>query len=293
VSDKTGQLPAQTLTCNERNQFKSDNTYINASPGVRKGVEWIVDFGAIKLLQTSIRLDGNYYHYRAAEQSLIQYSPASQMMADGNPYKYVGFYVGGNSDSNGYETKQLNTNVTLITHIPAIRLIVSLKLESTLYNSRQNRSEYTGGQRSFALDDKGDLIPAVNQPNNIYNSDRFVVTYPLYYASMDDLNTIIPFAEKFLWAKENDRDLYNALASLVMKSNTGYYFNENRVSGYYSANISVTKEIGDHVSLSFNATNFTNNIRLVNIGWNQTQQTLFRSPYIPQFYYGLSLKIKI
>jgi hypothetical protein len=293
VHDKTGHFPDQTLAYIERNQFKSDNTYINGSPAVRKGMEWIVDFGEIKPIRTSVRIDGNYYHYRGTEENLTQYSPASQFMADGNPYKYVGFYVGGNSDANGKETKQLNTNVTLVTHIPAIRLIVSLKMEATLYNSAQNLSENSAGQRSFALSEKGDYVPATNQPDNIYNSSRFVALYPLYYASMDDLETKIPFEEKFLWAKDNDRDLYNALASLVMKSNTDYYFNTNKVSGYYSANISVTKEIGDHVSVSFNATNFTNNIGLVNMAWNNTQQTLFRSSYIPQFYYGLSLKIKI
>jgi hypothetical protein len=293
VHDKTGQVSDQTLAYKERNQFKSDNTYINGSPAVRKGIEWVVDFGEIKPLRTSVRVDGNYYHYRAAEQSLMQYSPTTQEMADGNLYKYVGFYVGGYGDSNGYETKQLNANVTFITHIPAIRLIVSLKLESTLYNSRQNLSEYSGGQRSFAVADKSDYVPAPDNPYKIYNSDRFVATYPLYYASIDDLGTKIPFAEKFLWAKENDPALYNELASLVMKSNTDYYFNENKVSGYYSANISVTKEIGKHASLSFNATNFTNTIGLVTIGWNHTQQTLFRSSYIPQFYYGLSLKIKV
>ncbi|MDR2847947.1 MAG: TonB-dependent receptor, partial [Bacteroidales bacterium] len=291
--DKTGRFPDQTLAYKERNQFKSDQTYINGSPAVRRGIEWIVDFGKIKAIQTSVRIDGNYYYYHGTDETLTQYSPFMQFMADGNPYKYVGFYVGGSSSANGIETKQLNTNVTFVTHIPAIRLIVSLKVEATLYNSRQNLSEYSAGQRSFALSNTGDYVPATDNPNKIYNSDRFVATYPLFYASMDDLNTKIPFEEKFLWAKDNDRALYNALASLITKSNTDYYFNANKVSGYYSANISVTKEIGNFASISFNATNFTNNIGLVDLSWNHTQQTLFRSSYIPMFYYGLSLKIKI
>jgi hypothetical protein len=296
VSDKTGQRPNQILEYSKRNIFKTDNTYLNSSPATRQGVEWIIDFGEIKPIKTSIRVDGNYYHYRAIEENILQYAPAT---ADNSPLKLVGFYVGGNAARNGFDSKQLNANVTLVTHIPAIRLIVSLKLESTLYNSTQNLSEYSGGQRSFAVAADGDYFPASDRSNHIYNSDRRIATYPLYYASIDDPDTKIPFEEKFLWAKntkDTNKDaaaLYYALAGLVMKSNTDYYFNTNKISGYYSANISVTKEIGEHIALSFNATNFTNNIGLVNLSANNAQQTLFRSSYIPQFYYGLSLKIKL
>ncbi|MBL1488851.1 hypothetical protein ELC62_30880, partial [Klebsiella pneumoniae] len=73
----------------------------------------------------------------------------------------------------------------------------------------------------------------------------------------------IPFAEKFLWAKDNDPTLYSDLAKLVVRSNYPYTMNPNRLSAYYSANLSVTKEIGDHVSVSFYANNFFRNMKKV------------------------------
>jgi hypothetical protein len=298
VSDKTGQHPSQELAYNERKTFKSAYQYINASPTVRKGLEWIVDFDKIQAIGTTIRFDGSYYNYRSTEETQEAYSPTSQNMADGfpyygAPYQYVGIYTGGHNVSNGSETRRLNANLTFTTHIPTVRLIISLKIESSLYNYSQRLSEYEGKARGFALDGRDSYFPAADRPGNIYNTDRYVAVYPDYYVSYEDMNTLIPFAEKFAWAKENDLPLYRELAKLVVTSNTDYFFNAARLSGYYSANISITKEIGDIASLSFNATNFTNNMQLVKSSDTGIQSTIFGSSYIPRFYYGLSLRIKI
>ncbi|MDR0542360.1 MAG: hypothetical protein LBH19_09155, partial [Dysgonamonadaceae bacterium] len=69
--------------------------------------------------------------------------------------------------------------------------------------------------------------------------------------------------------------------------------NANTLSAYYSANISVTKEIGDHVSMTFNAINFLNNTQLIKSGDRDSEVTIYGSSYIPKFYYGLTLRIKI
>jgi hypothetical protein len=67
----------------------------------------------------------------------------------------------------------------------------------------------------------------------------------------------------------------------------------NRLSAYYSANFSVTMEIGDHVSVSFYANNFFNNMKMVHSSQPDTDASLFGSGYIPSFYYGLSLRLKL
>jgi hypothetical protein len=292
VTDKTGQYAPQVLDYKTRQTFKSVHSYVNGSPSVRKGIEWVVDFGKIQFLQTSVRLDGSYYDYRGTEETIEQGMPASaQYMADGNHYKYVGFYAGGNASANGSESQRLNANLMFTTHIPAVRLIVSLRLESSLYQYNRNLSEYKGEQRGFAMDDRGDYFPSGTQ-QNIYAGNRFSGLYPLYYVSYDDMQTKIPFADKLKEAKANDPALYNELVKMVVKTNTDYYFNPNKLSAYYFANISITKEIGDFVSISFNATNFLNNMQLVHSGWSDTKSTLFRSSYIPNFYYGLSLRLR-
>ena len=83
-----------------------------------------------------------------------------------------------------------------------------------------------------------------------------MATYPLYYVSREDMETRIPFMEKFLWAAEHDKELYNELSKLVVKSTTGYMFRKQGYSPYFSANLNVSKEIGKYLTVSFFANNF-------------------------------------
>jgi hypothetical protein len=107
------------------------------------------------------------------------------------------------------------------------------------------------------------------------------------------MRTKIPFEEAFRWAKENDQVLYNDLARLVKKSNYKSTFNPARLTPFYSANINITKEIGESVSISFYAKNFLNNLAQVKSTENNRKQTLFNSSRIPAFYYGLTCRVKI
>ena len=120
-----------------------------------------------------------------------------------------------------------------------------------------------------------------------------MVVYPEYYTTWEQPTVLIPFAEKFLWAKDNDPVLYSDLSQLVVRSNYAYTMNPNKLSAYYSANLSVTKEIGDHISVSFYANNFLNNMKTIHSSQTDLESSLFGSSYIPSYYYGLSLRVKI
>ena len=213
---------------NERRFYLSNTRYINASPLDRYGLEWIIDFKQFKALNTSLRFDGNYYYYKSEDETLFasMHNSNTKMTGTGEPYQYIGWYRGTNGTStaqtsiaNGAISKTLNLNTTITTHIPKIRLIMALRIESTLYSYRKSLSNFEGD------------------------------VYPEYYTTWDAPDTKIPFAEKFQWAKDNDATLYNDLQNLVVHPNTAYVMNANRISAYYSANLSVTKEIGDHVSI--------------------------------------------
>ena len=257
---------------NERRFYQSNTRYVNASPLDRYGLEWMIDFKQFKALNTSLRFDGNYYYYKSEDETLFasMHNSNTKMTGTGEPYQYIGWYRGTNGTStaqtsiaNGAISKTLNLNTTITTHIPKIRLIMALRIESTLYSYRKNLSNFEGD------------------------------VYPEYYTTWDDPNTMIPFAEKFQWAKDNDATLYNDLQNLVVHPNTAYVMNANRISAYYSANLSVTKEIGDHVSISFYANNFFNNMKTVHSSQTDLDTSLFSSSYIPSYYYGLSLRLKL
>ena len=239
---------------NERRFYLSNTRYINASPLDRYGLEWIIDFKQFKALNTSLRFDGNYYYYKSEDETLFasMHNSNTKMTGTGEPYQYIGWYRGTNGTStaqtsiaNGAISKTLNLNTTITTHIPKIRLIMALRIESTLYSYRKNLSNFEGD------------------------------VYPEYYTTWDAPDTKIPFAEKFQWAKDNDATLYNDLQNLVVHPNTAYVMNANRISAYYSANLSVTKEIGDHVSISFYANNFFNNMKTVHSSQTDLDASLF------------------
>lgn len=295
VHDKTGAQPSQSLSYNARNTFKSNVRYTNGSPVRRSGIDWVIDFVQIKQLGTSIRLDGKYYRYKGLDETLCASMPSSaSTMADGNPYKYVGYYKGTTSGSvsisNGSLSRQLNMNLTITTHIPKVRMILSVRLEGNLYNYKQALNEFSDGTRGILLEEAGDYFGV---STDIYNKNKYVAVYPLYYTTWEDPETKIPFAEKFAWAKENDTALYNELAKLVIKTNTAYYFNANRISSSFAANINLTKEIGDIASVTFFAKNFFHNTGKVTSSQTGLESSLFNSNNIPKFYYGLSVRLKL
>jgi hypothetical protein len=120
-----------------------------------------------------------------------------------------------------------------------------------------------------------------------------VAYYPEYYTTWENPDEKIPFAEKFLWARDNDRALYSDLAKLVVRTNNSYFFNRRSISPYFNMNLNVTKEIGKLATITLFATNFFNNVSRVNLSWNNTETSLYNSSYIPKFYYGASLRLKL
>ena len=259
------------------------------NPIRRYGLEWVVDFKRINPINTTIRMDGSFYSYKSIYTDIRPYCPTTQSSADGSLYKYVGWYLGDNANSNGQETKNLKTNLTIVTHIPQVRMIVSMKLESCLMRySRALSEDSDGTARSYALSNREDMTSITDE--SVYDRRGYSVTYPVYYTSYDDPSPR-PFMEDYLAAKGVDNDLYADLSKLVVANTTyDYTFLRDWMSPYFSANISVTKEIGDLASISFYANNFFNNLGRVYSTKSGNWTSV--SSYIPNFYYGLTVRFK-
>lgn len=292
VKDRTGAIADQVLGYKERNTYVSQTEYTNGSPVERRGMDLIVDFPQIRPLRTSIRLDGNYYWYKGLNETLVASMGQASASMDGTPYKYVGYYAGSSTAANGSLSSQINANLTISTHIPKIRMIFSLRIESSLYTYGQNLSEYADGRlRGYLLEAAGDFHGI--QQGGIYNRDSYVAVYPEYYTAWGNPEEKIPFLDKFVWARENDRELYQDLCKLVVKSDTTYFFNENRITAYYAANFNVTKELGKWASVTLYARNFFYQMGKVKSSQTGLESSLFDSGYIPKFYYGMSVRIKL
>ena len=290
-----------TLPYTTRHTYTSNRQYVNGSPVTRYGLEWVAEMPLVSNRHTvglSLRFDGNYYHYRGVDRTLIAGAPngVGDQASTSGQQPLIGYYVGSNitsasaastpSVSNGVLNKSCSMNTTLTARMPRLRLVMTMRLETTFLNYRRNLSE---NRTTIALDQAGDVTGTPYDGQK----DHYVAVYPEFYSTWDNPTARIPFAEALLAAKDSDPALYRQLSALIVRSNTAYYFNPQRVSAYCSANFSVTKEIGRWVSLSFYANNFFNNMAKVRNTQTGLETSLFNSGYIPKFYYGASVRIKL
>lgn len=291
-----------TLPGATHNTYLYNRQYVNGSPVTRYGLEWILDLPLLSKAHAvglSLRFDGSYYHYKGLDKMLIAGAPSGGIgdyESTSGTSPLIGYYMGSNVTSastassptiaNGTLNKGCSLNTTLTARIPKLRLIMTLKLEATFLNYKRNLSE---GRSAILLQAAGDNF------GTAYNgeTDHYVALYPEYYSTWENPSERIPYADALLDAYQNDPALYQQLSKLIVRSNTSYYFNAQDISAYYSANFSVTKEIGKLISISFYANNFFNNMSMVRNAQTGLETSLFSSTYIPKFYYGASIRVKI
>ena len=258
--------------------FAKSTKQNNGADVKRAGAELIVEFPEIKPLRTTFRLDAAYTYTKYLNEQLSAYyqNGWSHTSLPNRSYQYVGIYANGGSNTavaNGKTTQNLDANLTAITHIPQARLIITCRLEATVLRRSRNLSEYNGTAYAFTVTEDG------NTPTggNIYDGNSYTAVYPVSYMDLD--GNVHPFTA----AEAADP----AFANLIMKSGNAYTFAQDGYGMYMSANLSITKEIGDHVSLSFFANNFTNSRPYV-----KSLATGVGAIFTPAFYYGLTCRLK-
>ena len=258
--------------------FAKSTKQNNGADVKRAGAELVVEFPEIKPLKTTFRLDAAYTYTKYLNEQLSAYYQkgwSHTTLAD-RSYQYLGIYAnGGNDDSvtNGKITHNLDANLTAITHIPQARIIITCRLEATLLRRSRNLSQYNGAEYAFTVSETD------NNPTggNIYDGKSYTAIYPVSYMDLD--GNVHPFTA----AQAADPDF----ANLILKSDNIYTFAQDGYGMYMSANLSITKEIGDHVSLSFFANNFTNSRPYV-----KSMATGVGAIFTPVFYYGLTCRLK-
>ncbi len=258
--------------------FAKSTKQNNGADVKRAGAEIVVEFPEIKPLKTTFRLDAAYTYTKYLNEQLSAYYQkgwSHTTLAD-RSYQYLGIYAnGGNDDSvtNGKITHNLDANLTAITHIPQARIIITCRLEATLLRRSRNLSQYNGAEYAFTVSETD------NNPTggNIYDGKSYTAIYPVSYMDLD--GNVHPFTA----AQAADPDF----ANLILKSDNIYTFAQDGYGMYMSANLSITKEIGDHISLSFFANNFTNSRPYV-----KSMATGVGAIFTPVFYYGLTCRLK-
>lgn len=255
----------------EDRSFAASRRQENGADVRRSGVECTLDFPEIRSLGTTLRFDAawNRVSYRSDIPVQFYQSGWSHPLLPNRSYPYVGIYRGGANVFDGRRTDNVDANLTAITHIPQAKLIVTLRVEAALLRNAQ----YTSS-RAFTVSADGTRPTG----GDIYAGDSYTAVCPDAYMDLD--GNIHP------WTADCADD--PALSRLILRSGNIYTFAADGYDPWFSAHLSVTKEIGSHVSFSFFANNFTNARRPV-----RSRATGVSAIFTPNFYYGLTCRIKL
>jgi len=262
-------LPAE-LKVTDRT-FAAARRQENGADIHRYGVEVTMDFPEIKPIKTTFRFDAAWNHteYTSAISSNLYRDGWSHSTLPGRSYEYVAIYKGGTSVYNGRRTDNVDANLTAITHIPQAKLILTIRLEAALLRNSQYTSD-----KAFTVGESG-YTPT---GGNIYDGNSYTAVYPESYMDLD--GNVHP------WTQESAQD--PALQRLIIRSGNIYTFAADGYNPYFFANISITKEIGKHLSFSFFANNVSNARPVVT-----SRATGVSAIFTPSFYYGLRCRIKL
>lgn len=258
--------------------FAKSTMQNNGADVTRAGAELVVEFPEIRPIRTTFRFDAAYTYTKYLNEQIAAYyqNGWSHTYLPNRSYQYVGLYANGGSNNtvaNGKVTHNLDANLTAITHIPQARLIITCRLEMSLLRRSRNISQYQGADYAYTVNESDNKATG----GNIYDGNSYTAIRPVSYMDLD--GNVHPFTD----AEAADP----AFANLILKSANAYTFARDGYGAYMSANLSITKEIGDHVSLSFFANNFTNSRPYV-----KSMATGVGTIFTPAFYYGLTCRLK-
>ena len=244
----------------------------------RAGLELIAELPEIEPINTKFRVDAAYSYTKYLDETLTYFYQTgwSHTSLPNRSYQYVGIYASsnaGSSTANGKESHSLDANVTAITHIPQARLIITCRLEMSLLQRFRNLSYYKG--KEYAYNVSADALK--ESGGSIYDGNSYTAIRPIKY--MDEDGVIHPFTDE----QASDPEFSN----LILRSGNAYTFAQDGYGAYFSANLSVTKEISDKLSVSFFANNFTNSRMYVT-----SMATGVSAVFTPMFYYGLTCRFK-
>ena len=239
----------EELNYTSYNQYKSYSRPDNRGAIDKWGIEYDLDFGTLKSINTSLIVNGAYIRtedYSTGER--YSYKNTNDPIDPQSNNRYIGIYKStSNGIGIGTGRERLSTNISFVTRIPSIRMIVSFTTQCIWI------------ENSWSMYDDGNVYTEDVNGNAVYgdynNKNTLSILYRDPIAYMDESGNVMPFSD---FHTTTDTDLKRRLDLLRLASNNSFYFLETGFNPYFMANIRVTKELGDIASLSFYANNFTN-----------------------------------
>lgn len=204
------------------------------------GIEYTLNFGKIPALYTSIVVDGAYMKIARREIGEEYYYKKNTINQQNR--KLAAIYDSNYNGYSGIKSERFNTNVRFITHIPKIRMVVSLGVQCIWLDRSGWMSAGSNSSRIVMRDEQGNRVEG-----NVH-TDAVHTKYLYPVALVDFAGNRIPFTEDML---------SNAQVKEYEIRMTPSAFLLDNPKPYCMLNLRLTKEFGDIARFSFYANNFT------------------------------------
>lgn len=235
--------------------FLTYNRPVNAIEVDKWGIEYTVDFGKIKTLNTQFVLDGAYYDIERRNNEPEAYYTSATI--NGTYRKYAALCV-SSSSTNVTVSKRLNTNLRIIARVPKLGMVCTLKAQCVWIDR---------AQRKCLLDGQ----------NMLEEYDGAYIVMPLALINTDgSIDYDIP---EDLLSNAQTKDYVQKISATIIK--------EDKPKPYGMFDIRLTKEVGKAMQFSFYANNFTNS--------RPRRYYASSDSYVKQnteIYFGCDMKIK-
>ncbi|MCY1719155.1 TonB-dependent receptor [Prolixibacteraceae bacterium Z1-6] len=226
--------------------FRTYSVYRNANRRIKKGVEYSLNTGTIEALRTSFNITGAWFYTESYSANAPYWEREYYTEYTGNSSSQESFAVKF-TDEHGYGTiaERLNTNFSIINHIPELRMLISLNTQ-VVWFQKDRRKFYPETHKLYTLSELRDYLDNADL-FSYENEDDFYYYIPVSYKGYDNIEheyTIADFEEPLN---------QNAIEKIA-----AYRFAEETMPVLVKCDIKISKDIGDRFKLSFYANNFLN-----------------------------------
>lgn len=227
-------------------KFASYSAYRNASVRIKKGVEYSLDLGTIEAIRTSFNINGAYFYTESYTTDAPYWERVNYNVYNGNTSKQESFAVKF-PDRLGYGNVQerLNTNLSIINHIPEVKMLISLNTQ-VVWFEKDHRKVYPDKSKFYTLSELRDYLGLPDLFSS-YDEDEYYYYLPVSYKFYDNVEHEYVID-----------DFQNTLHQQAIDTELMYRFSERVLPVLVKCDIKISKDIGKRFKLSFYANNFLN-----------------------------------
>ncbi len=227
-------------------RFAGYSRYMNGDVRIKKGIEYAFDLGRIEALRTSVNINGAYFRTESYNIDAPYWERINYTVFEGGVSKQESFAVKF-SDQYSYGTvdERLNTTVGLITHIPELKLLLSLTTQ-VIWFEKNRRVIYPWKSNLYTLSEIREYLGIAN----LFSTDTEGALYyslPVSTKGYDDVER--PYTKESF----NDQVTQTGIKKLIAT-----WFPERVMPPLVLCNVKVSKDILGRFRLSFYANNFLN-----------------------------------